>query len=87
MELKQEIKNDSYTVKITATEDGKVLGWAYPYLIFQDRHEEPCGLMENVYVEPEFRSKGIGTQLVRAVIEEAKNRNCYKLIGTSRTAN
>lgn len=43
--------------------------------------------MESVYVEPEFRSKGTGTQLVRAVIEEAKNRNCYKLIGTSRTAN
>ncbi|OGZ63817.1 MAG: hypothetical protein A3A98_00830 [Candidatus Staskawiczbacteria bacterium RIFCSPLOWO2_01_FULL_40_39] len=87
MEITSEIKKDAYAVKFTAMENGKTAGWAYLYLIFQDRHEEPYGLMENVYVESEFRSKGIGTQLVKLVIEEAKKRNCYKLIGNSNLDN
>ncbi len=85
MKITQEIKIDVYAVKFTAKECDKVIGWAYLYLIFQDRHEEPYGLMENVYVEPEYRSHGVGTELVKAIVEEAKQRNCYKLIGTSRT--
>lgn len=87
MELNSEIKKDSYAVKFTARQGEAVIGWAYLYLIFQDRHQEPYGLLENVYVMPEFRSQGLGTQLVRAIIEEAKKRNCYKLIGTSKAVN
>lgn len=85
MELSKEVKKDIYAVKFIATENGKVAGWGFLYLIFQDRHEEPYGLLENVYVEPEYRSHGIGTKLVQAIIEEAKQRGCYKLTGTSRT--
>jgi len=84
MEIKKEIKRDSYAVKIILEEDNKVMGWAYLYVIFQDRHKEPYGLMENVYVEPEYRSRGLGGKLVQLLIEEAKERGCYKLIGTSK---
>ena len=84
MEIKTEIKRDSFAVKISLEEDRKVLGWAYLYVIFQDRHKEPYGLMENLYVEPEYRSRGLGTKLVELLIEEAKKQNCYKLIGTSK---
>lgn len=84
MEIKKEIKKDSYSVKIILEEDSKVLGWAYLYVIFQDRHPKPYGLMENVYIEPEYRSRGLGKQLVQLLIEEAKERGCYKLIGTSK---
>lgn len=87
MKFKSGIVKKPYAVKFTATENGKILGWAYLYLIFQDRHKEPYGLMENVYVESEFRNKGIGTKLVNLIIKEAKKRNCYKLIGTSRFKN
>ncbi len=87
MDLTSEIKKDAYAVKFTASENGQVLGWAFLYLIFQDRHEEPYGLIENVYVYPEFRRRGLGTRLTEAVIEEAKKRNCYKLIGTSKMVN
>lgn len=84
MQIKTEIKKDSFAVKITLEEDGKVLGWAYLYVIFQDRHREPYGLMENVYIEPQYRNRGLGTTLVELLIEEAKKHNCYKLIGTSK---
>ncbi len=80
MELTSEVKKEGYAVKFAAKEGEKVFGWAYLYLIFNDRHAEPYGLMENVYVEQEFRGKGIGTALVKKVIAEAKTRGCYKII-------
>jgi len=81
--ITSETKKEGYAVKFSATENGQVVGWAYLYLISNERHEEPYGLMENVYVEQEFRGKGIGTSLVTAVIEEAKKQGCYKIICAS----
>jgi GNAT superfamily N-acetyltransferase len=78
------IEKDVYGIKISAQEDGKVLGWALLYIIINERHNEPYAFLENVYIEEEYRVRGLGTQLVQAAIEEAKNRNCYKIIGTSR---
>lgn len=85
MEFKKNKQTDCYSIKIEATENDQILGWAYLYVIFQDRHKEPYGLMENVYIEEEYRSKGIGTKLVEVLIAEAKAQGCYKLIGTSKS--
>lgn len=74
-------------IKFTANDNGKTVGWALLYIIQNDRHDEPYGLLENVFVEKEFRSKGIGRQLVEMAIAEAKSRGCYKLLGTSRHSN
>lgn len=85
MEIKHTPQQDGIqAIKITAEENNKVLGWGFLYLIKNDRHEEPYGLLENVYVEKQYRGKGIGTKIVRALIEEAKRQGCYKLIGQSR---
>lgn len=84
MEIKKEIKKDNYAVKITLEEEGKVLGWAYLIVIFQDRHHEPYGYLENVYIEPEYRGRGFGSQLVKLAVAEARERGCYKIIGTSK---
>lgn len=84
MELKKEIKKDGYAVKIVAEENGQALGRAYLYVIFNDLDHGPYGLMEDVFVEDNARGRGVGTQLVKAVIEEAKARGCSRLIGTSR---
>jgi len=40
--------------------------------------------MEDVFVEEVLRGQGVGSELVKKVIEEAKQRDCYKLICTSR---
>jgi len=84
MEIKKEIKKESFGVKITLEEDGKVMGWAYLYVLPNDRHKEVFGFIENVYIEQEYRSGGLGRQLIETVITEAKERGCYKLIGTTR---
>ena len=80
-------ENKSYAIKVTAEEEGKILGWAYLYIMFNDLHKEPFGFLENVFVQEESRGKGIGSKLVEAAITEAKKQNCYKLICTSRYEN
>lgn len=83
MEIKKEINKDSYAVKIIFEENKQMLGRAYLYVLFDDRHDRPYGLFD-VFVKEDQRGKGLGIQLVAAVIVEAKVRDCYKLIGTSR---
>lgn len=87
MEIGSEIKKDSYSVKFEARENGQVLGWVYLYIIAQERHEEPYGFLENVYVEQEYRSRGIGSKLIEAAIAKAREIGCYKIIGNSRCVN
>lgn len=84
MNTKKEIKKEAFAVKIILEEDDKILGWAYIYIMFADRHTEPYAYLENVYVEAEYRSRGLGTELVKLAIAEAKERGCYKIIGTSK---
>lgn len=84
MEIKKEIKKDAFAIKIILEEDNQILGWTFVYVMFQDRHPEPYAYLENVYIEPEHRSRGLGTKLVELAIKEAKDRGCYKIIGTSK---
>ena len=85
--LKKSIFKKPYAVKFEMREGGKKIAWGYLYLIFQDRHAEPYGFLENVYVEKEYRSRGLGSMLIRHLIAEARRRKCYKLIGTSKAGN
>ncbi len=84
MEILLSKENRSYAVKVTAQENGKVLGHAFLYMMFNDLHKEPFGFLEDVFVNEGSRGGGLGTKLVLAAIEEAKKQNCYKLICTSR---
>ena len=84
MDIKSKKENKSYAIKITAEENGVVLGSAYLYIMFNDLHKEPFGFLDNVFVNDENRGKGFGTKIVENAITEAKKQNCYKLICTSR---
>jgi GNAT superfamily N-acetyltransferase len=64
--------------------EGKIIGRALLFLIYNDLHPKPYGLLEDVFVEEKYRGKGIGKELVQRVIEKAKELGCYKLIATSR---
>jgi len=55
MEFKKARQEGCYSVKITAAEGATVLGWGLLVGIANERHAEPYGLMENVYVEREHR--------------------------------
>ena len=73
-----------YKIRCTATLDGQVVGRAFLFLITNDLHDEPYGLLEDVYVDEAARGQGIGKALVAAVISEAQEKGCYKLITQSR---
>lgn len=71
-------------VRFSVQEEGREIGHAYLYILTNDLHRRPFGFMEDVEVEPEHRKEGIGSQLVKMVVETAKERGCYKLVATSR---
>lgn len=71
-------------IKLTVEEEKREIGRAYLYILPNSLHQAPLGLMEDVFVSEASRGKGIGTELVRKIIVEAKARGCYKLICTSR---
>lgn len=86
-DIKTRTIKEAFAVKFTAEENGKIIGRAYLYILKNELHAEPFGFLEDVFVEPEYRSKGIGSQLVKKAIKVAKSQGCYKLIGNSRFAN
>jgi GNAT superfamily N-acetyltransferase len=83
MEIKN-IEKNTIGIKFSVEENGEELGRAWLYLIYNDLHQEPYGLLEDVYVKESNRGQGIGNKLLEQVVSEAKKRNCYKIIGTSR---
>lgn len=54
------------------------------YVMNNDLRKEPFGFIEDVFVNEFHRRKGCGTKILETLIDEAKQRGCYKLIGTSR---
>jgi GNAT superfamily N-acetyltransferase len=70
-------------IRISVREDGKELGRAHLYVLRNDLHDKPFGFMEDVFVEEASCDLGIDTMLVGAVIWQARERGCYKLIVTS----
>lgn len=77
---------DAKGIKFSLQEEEQEIARAYLYLMHNDLHSEPFGLLEDVYVDKNYRGKGLGTKLVEQVIQAAQEQGCYKLIATSRTS-
>lgn len=67
-------------------DDDHEVARAYLYIMHNDLHAVPFGLLEDVFVEESERGQGFGTELVQAVVNAAREAECYKLIATSRTS-
>ena len=78
---------DSRGIKLFIEQNGKEIARAYLYLLHNDLHKEPFGYMEDVFVDESLRGQGIGTRIVKELIEKARESGCYKLICTSRYEN
>lgn len=65
--------------------DGEVAR-AYLYIMTNDLHDAPFGLLEDVFVTECERGSGLGTALVEEVVAAARAAGCYKLIATSRAS-
>lgn len=84
MEIKRKERETKIVKLYVEDESGKEVGRASVVLVYNDLHKEPYGLVEDVFVDESQRGQGIGTKLTNAIIEEAKNQKCYKLVATSR---
>ena len=73
-------------IKLFILEGERETARAYLYIMHNDLHSEPFGLLEDVYVAQSQRGQGLGTSLVEQAIAKAKELGCYKLIATSRTS-
>jgi ribosomal protein S18 acetylase RimI-like enzyme len=63
-----------YGCVITATVNGMVVGVAYASTILSLEHGGWSGWLEELYVLPEWRSQGVGTQLLDAIMTIADDR-------------
>ncbi len=84
MEIQKTIEKDAYAIKITARESGVDVGRVFVYILSNELHDQPFGLIEDLYVDDSYRGKGLGTTLLTEAIEVAKGERCYKLLCTSR---
>ena len=71
-------------VKLTLNQHDREIARIRIYFIENNLHQEPYALLEDLFVQEEFRGKSYGTKLLQAAIEEAKKKGCYKIIATSR---
>lgn len=85
MEIKQKNIN-TRGLKFYLVKNGREVARASLFIINNDLHDRPYGLLEDVYVDETLRGQGLGTQLTKRVIEGAKENKCYKLIATSRAS-
>jgi len=80
----QKLEIKASGIKFYVEQEGVEVARAYLYLLKNDLHEQPFGFMEDVFVSDGLRGQGVGSELVQALVEEAKVQGCYKLICTSR---
>ena len=51
-------------ITFSIVESDRELARAYLYLMHNNLHHEPFGLLEDVYVVEDYRGKGLGTRLL-----------------------
>ena len=73
--------------RFSVDKNGKEVAHTYLYIMANGLHERPFGLMEDLFVDENYRGRGIAGSLINRVIDEARRQNCYKLICTSRHGN
>lgn len=75
----------SQVIRLSAQINEQEVGHVYLYLIYNDLHQAPYGLFEDIQVNEDVRGQGTGGQLAQALIAEAKKQGCYKIIANSRS--
>lgn len=54
--------------------DGQVVGFAHFFPHADTWHEQPIGYLQDLFVDPQWRERGLGEALIRSVAERAAER-------------
>lgn len=80
-EVFRKIKSDPNYIIYVAILDSKVVGATTLFIEQKFIHDGGLvGHIEDVAVRKEYQGKGIGQKLVKALLEHAKKKGCYKTI-------
>lgn len=78
------VEKSILSFRLSCIRDGEEVGRARLIFGENDLHKEPFGLLEDVFVLPEYRSDGVGRELLQKIFDLVREHHCYKLIATSR---
>lgn len=74
------LSDPNYIIKI-AEIDGKIVGSTTLFIELKFIHElGMVGHIEDVVTDKNFQGYGIGKKIILSLLDEAKNRGCYKTI-------
>jgi ribosomal protein S18 acetylase RimI-like enzyme len=71
-------EKDLFNCYVAETKDKILIGYVTHFFCYYTWIGKSL-YMDDLYVKPDFRGKGIGTSLIKKVIEYAKLTNCHKL--------
>ena len=69
--LRQSLMHPNYALLVADT-DGKIIGFIDHWVINDFVHGGKLGYIQNLYVSPEYRRKGVGSSLLKEIIKRAK---------------
>lgn len=69
---------------IVAKQNSKIIGSATLLYLPIPAYGRPYAFLEGLVVDKNSRKKGVGTALLTKLVELAKEKGCYKVVGTSR---
>ena len=82
-EILEEIIHSKNCEIVVARQDERVLGSAFIFYHLSPHYGKPYAIIEDMVVDENQRSGGVGSEIIRKVIELAKKRKSYKIILTS----
>lgn len=67
-----------------AEQDGSIVGsFALLVMLNLGHRGAPSAIIEDVVVDPQMQGRGVGAQMMRAAMDLAREKGCYKLVLSS----
>lgn len=65
---------------LIAEEDGEVAGFAFYFFTYSTWRGRPCLYLEDLFVRPPFRRRGLGLSLLRELAKVAVRERCERMV-------
>lgn len=75
----KKVLNSPHNFIFVAEEDGKLAGFVSISTRDVIRYPKPIAELDELFVAPDYRQKGLGRELMRTVEDKAKEQGCYRL--------